>query len=497
MKILFVMHNQGFIPYYESVLRLLPERGHAIHLAFNQPFKPDEDPLAEMLATRTPGITYSLAPPRGDAWSALATAVRSAMDYLRYLHPRYKNAHKLRNRAAVWPLETLLAPARLPPLRTPAGIQLMTKCLKLIERAIPSSPRIEQFIAQHRPDVVLVTPLVETASKQVDYVKSAKALGIPTGLCVASWDNLTTKGLIRVEPDAVIVWNEIQRREAAELHGVPPHKVVVTGAQVFDEWFVRQPSTTRAEFCQQTGLAADRPFLLYLCSSPLIAGHEVPFVERWIQALRSSKDEAVRRVGILVRPHPQNARQWRGVDFSTFDNVAIWPRRASNRLDPTIKAGFFDSIFHSAAVVGINTSALIESAIIGRPALSILAPEYREVQTEMVQFHYLRSHSGGFLQVAECLEQHVEQVAEILRGRADHRDRARSFLASFVRPYGLDVPCTPILADAIEQVATRRVPAQRAPLWTYPLRWALLGPAALMNRAWMTVKDRVDNLAAG
>ena len=50
LKILFVMHNQGFVPYYESTLRLLAERGHSLHLAFNQPFQPDEYPLAEMVA---------------------------------------------------------------------------------------------------------------------------------------------------------------------------------------------------------------------------------------------------------------------------------------------------------------------------------------------------------------------------------------------------------------------------------------------------------------
>jgi hypothetical protein len=45
--------------------------------------------------------------------------------------------------------------------------------------------------------------------------------------------NLTNRGLIRVEPDRVLVWSDIQRKEATELHSVSSERVVVTG--VVDE----------------------------------------------------------------------------------------------------------------------------------------------------------------------------------------------------------------------------------------------------------------------
>ena len=79
-----------------------------------------------------------------------------------------------------------------------------------------------RYLRAQRPDAVLVTPVVEFASSQVEYVKSARKLGIPAGVAIASWDNLTGKGLIRVVPDRVFVWNETQAREAVEMHGIPP-----------------------------------------------------------------------------------------------------------------------------------------------------------------------------------------------------------------------------------------------------------------------------------
>src|SRR4029450_11684169 len=121
------------------------------------------------------------------------------------------------------------------------------------------------------PDVVLITPLVDLGSDQVEYVKAARAVGIRSALCVHSWDNLTNKGLIRVLPDRVYVWNEAQKREAVAMHRVRREGVGVTGAPLSARCSARRPSTPREEFCAKIGLSPDQPFFLYLCSSQFIA----------------------------------------------------------------------------------------------------------------------------------------------------------------------------------------------------------------------------------
>ena len=45
------------------------------------------------------------------------------------------------------------------------------------------------------------------------------------------------------------------------------------------------------------------------------------------------------------------------------------------------KADYFDSVAHADAVVGVNTSALIESAIVDRPALAFPAPSSARART--------------------------------------------------------------------------------------------------------------------
>ncbi len=160
----------------------------------------------------------------------------------------------------------------------------------MLERALPVRPEVAAVFDRWKPDVLLVTPLLYFGSRQVDYVRQAQRSGVPSVLGVGSWDHLTTKGLIHELPDRIVVWNELQRTEAAELHGARPEQVAVTGAQAYDHWFATRPSTTREEFCARVGLPAGRPYLLYLCSSPFIAPFEVDVVRRWVQAIRASAD---------------------------------------------------------------------------------------------------------------------------------------------------------------------------------------------------------------
>jgi len=299
---------------------------------------------------------------------------------------------------------------------------------------------------------VLVTPLIELGSPQTAIVRSAQASGIPVALCVASWDNLTNKGGIREELDLVAVWNEAQRREAVELHGVPPERVVATGANPYDHWFEWEPTRSREEFCASVGLPGDRPFVLHVGSSRFIAPHEVPFVTRWLQFLRSHADPSLRELGVLIRPHPQNATQWEDFDVSAFRAVAIHPRAGQDPVDRGSKSFFYDSIHHSAGVVGINTSALIESAIVGRTVYTLALPEVRRGQEGTLHFRHLVQAGGGVLEVADSLEQHA---AQLQRGLAvpDAINRNNAFLEEFVRPYGLDTPAAPRLIEAIEQMA--------------------------------------------
>jgi hypothetical protein len=281
VNILFIARHFTYFRNYDSVIASLAERGHTVHLAADRDEALGGRELADRLAERHPSVTVGVTPIREvGRYTRLARALRLGLDYLRYSDPRYDTMPKLRQRAYARTPAFVLALARLPFRGVTARL------LEYLEEAVPSHGGVEDFIRGHRPDLVLVTPLIELGSPQIDYLRAAQRLGVPSALCVWSWDHLSSKALIRVRPDHLIVWNEIQREEAARFHGFPPERVHVTGAQCFDRWFDRQPGQDRATFCRRAGLPDAGPFILYVCSA-LFRGSpsEARFVREWVAAL--------------------------------------------------------------------------------------------------------------------------------------------------------------------------------------------------------------------
>jgi hypothetical protein len=285
-KFLFVMLHSGFTFYYDSALRLLAERGHTITVAYERWV---ESKQLERLAADFPNLTHLRLPKRkGDEWLGFSATLRSFWDFTRYLEPRYRHAHYLRGRVEAVLDPALVRHARRWAMAGRPGLRALAGAARALDRATPLNPQVVEFVKAQAPDALLVTPLVNIGSTQVDYVRAAKQLGIRTGCGVASWDNLTNKGLMRIIPDRVFVWNEMQRVEAVELHGVPGDRVVVTGAQNFDHWFGWKPRSTRDEFCRRFGLDPAQPFFLFVGSTQSIAATEPDFVQRWIQEVRGS-----------------------------------------------------------------------------------------------------------------------------------------------------------------------------------------------------------------
>jgi len=506
VKILFIMRHPAAVRSLSSALRLLDERGHDVHLAFGG-FKPEAHKVLQRLADECRGLTFGSLPAHGSpgwarnrvGWNMLANRLRRDCDYLRYLEPRYANASALRARAADNADPAVRRVARVTRLAGPRVVRALQKTLELVESCLEPPPHVERFLSDFDPDVVVVTHLARD-SVQADYVRAAKRLGIHTAYPVFSWDNLSNKGLVHEVPELVLVWNELQADEAVELQSMPRDRVRVLGAWSYDHWFDWQPSRSRAEFCEAVGLRADRPIVLYVCSSTFVAPDEVAFVRRWIEALRG-QGGLLAEAGVLVRPHPRNAGPWAGVSLND-PQATVWPRLGEEPLEVASRQNYFDSIYHSAAVVGINTSAQIESAVVGRPVHTVLAEEFRETQQGTIHFQYLKADEFGHLHVGRAMEEHLEQLEESLRGRDDD-GRNERFLRRFVRPLGLDVAATPLYVEAIEELAARPAPARdRGPALASVVRLAVAPLATLASRRAATrsragrVSESADELRA-
>ncbi|HEY6886499.1 MAG TPA: hypothetical protein VI300_01930 [Solirubrobacter sp.] len=473
MKLLWILANPTYARNFEGALRQLAAHGHEIVLAVEAGGveEPGHPSLPARLAEEYPNVTVEHAPAaERDHWAALRRGVAHAIDALRFEEPAYAGTPYLRTRAVYrtpLPYRKLL----LPSLTEHAGRRrALRRTLRAVERAAPVSPATTAYLRAHKPDAMLVSPFVDFGAGQSRWIRSARAAGVRSCIAIYSWDALTVRGQIREAPDLMTVWNQTQIDDAATLHEVPRERVVATGAQAFDHWFKWSPSFTREAFCARVGLPADRPFVLYLASSGGYVKGEVTWVLEWIERLRASGHPELADAGVLVRPHPKTKDDWHAITRSGLDAVTVWPPLPGDGSTPIQlldysnasdqgKRELYDSIYHSAAVAGVNTSALIESAIVGRPVHTVLDPRWSYAQGETLHFRQLVRVAGGALEVGHDFDEHAAQLARSVASGGESNGRSRGFLEAFIRPQGLETEATGRFVSVIEEFAAGPAPA--------------------------------------
>ena len=333
LRILFVVRG-ATLHRFSLLIPALAERGHDVHIAFapNEDWKeagqtvlrPKVQELVDDLCSRHPQVTYSLAPQRdgSDGWRGVASAVRGIADLALTSNSRFAGTRgaRPRMRARTRVLEGLEQANGLEPfgkwLTVTVGRKLAAEpngrrsrwisgAATQLEDAIPTSVEVDRYVEERRPDVVLATGTYRHVSAEVEFLKSARRLGIPAGVVVASWDNLISKGPLKFVPDRVFVWNEFRRADAVD--AARDGRATACGRRAHTaSTMVRADAGRSAERALAERRARPGPAVhpLPLLQSPFIAPAEVEFVTSGSEALRAARRRAVRRLEVLVRPYP-------------------------------------------------------------------------------------------------------------------------------------------------------------------------------------------------
>jgi hypothetical protein len=493
VKVLFCAVHFGYFRNFESLIVALAERGDRVHLAADEPEALGGRELVERLSSRYPGVTFGFAPALdNEPWFRLARKLRIAADYVRFHEDAFvsfaKTRRTLKERVPTGIVRMMDAGAA----RSRVARRVLGAIMRAGERLMPISAASSAFIEAHDPDVVLAASVTAWRVPQIDHLRAARALGRRTGICVFSWDHLSGKALLRTVPDRIFLWNDTQKREAVEWHRMPADRIVVTGAQCYDQWFGREPSRDRASFCRAVGLDPEQPILLYVCSVMTPDPTESRFVLRWIEEVRRSADPRLRQAGILVRPHPERMAEWDGVSLERFGNAALYGR---NPTSPDAQADYFDSLFHSHAVIGLVTSAFLEAAIVGRPVHTLLLPEFEMYQEGVQHFRYLLEVEGGLLEVTRSFPQHLAELSAALARPRQRDERNVRFITAFVRPGGLDRAATPRFLAALEEMAGAAPPAADVPgLWHRAAQPLVATVAESAQQGWLrpVMRDAIE-----
>ncbi|MBI4698081.1 MAG: putative sugar O-methyltransferase [Nitrospirae bacterium] len=451
MKILFVGRSVYHFTYYESIIRHLHNNGNKVKLIFDKEWSKDQPDHALKRFLEETGVFCGWALRRNDKWRKYIFASRELLSFSNYVTREGQSEFYLRRwQKYLSPILRKMSENNL--IKRLFGSRLVQLLLINFEKLVPPCSEIVDFLKKKKPDVIVASPVNMRFSEELEYIKAAKSLGLPTVIHVLSWDNLTTKGLVHIAPSAILAWNKAHLNEAAQIHHIPESQIIITGSPFFDKWFDEgKHLTDREAFCNKTGLNSKLPFVTYLGSSKNIAGDEVPLLMSLIAALRESGNPMLRNIGVLVRPHPANAEIYENL---REDNVVLWPKQGSLPDSPEAVTDFLCSLKYAVASIGINTSGMIDSVILDTPCIALMTGEYSSTQTNTTHFNHLVKSSA--LYTASDVNELPELLLQLMGRNDPNKAHRLMFVKNFIRPYGSGVSAGEVAAAIIEMTGRKQ-----------------------------------------
>lgn len=179
-------------------------------------------------------------------------------------------------------------------------IRLFRSFLKLILPLCFDSKGLYSVFEKYTPDVVFATTIY--AANDIRFLLTAKKRGIPALGMIKSWDNLTSKDMMLVPPDRLIVHNNVVRDEAIHFHRFPEKNIDVIGVPQFDWYADTSFPLAREEFFERAGLDPNKALLTYSAMGTWLAPHEHDVIKMLAKLVR--ENAFVRESQLLVRLHP-------------------------------------------------------------------------------------------------------------------------------------------------------------------------------------------------
>ena len=448
-RVLFVIRAVEHFLYFRSIVEALSRRNHKVVVLFDKVWS--QKGLNDDSLIRLKGVTYAWAKRDKTAkWRRVVFYVLDILSLRRYFKiPGTSSFYRGR-----W--ESMMpSPVRLlfkiSPTRGFFMSDVFHPVLKFIADFAPVEEMVKGEIGKFDPDVVIASPVnLPSSSADLEYLRVAKKLAVPTVLPVFSWDNLTTKGVVHVKPDLLLVWNDMQAREAVRYHGIDKKTIRICGSPFFDPWFSYNPMSLNIDkFSGRMGLSASDPIILYLGSSVDTAGDETWIVTEIRKAL--DRDTGLSKIQIIVRPHPHNAKI-----FGKFKlpKVIVIPKDGSYPDTEAARKLYFECLYFSKLVVGVNTSGMIDAIIQKKPVVSFFDKEHTGTQTEAEHWGYLVKSEA--ISVAGSMESFLSLIKLIIRGGDKKASNRSNFVRRFIRPKGLAVSAGETAVIAVEQLVGSR-----------------------------------------
>jgi len=257
-------------------------------------------------------------------------------------------------------------------------VKFLNFFLKIILLFFKKNNKIQNQLIENKINFCIAMPGNHKDSIEIEYINIANRMGIKTAAITRSWDVLTTKSLFRFKPNIVYCWNNYHKLSLNKLHGI--HRVKKTGSLFFDKWY--------DEYCNPKNELSIKKLILYIGSSVKIVDDlEADIVIKIYNLIKKFNEENRENFEFIFRPHPANIKP---VNKLLDNNIKVKPLDGKNLPESEDDQREFINLIKSTFfTIGINTSAMLDSLILGTPTVAIQTKNKKIIQYQSSHFRHV------------------------------------------------------------------------------------------------------------
>lgn len=315
---------------------------------------------------------------------------------------------------------------------------LVRKFARYFDARLGIDDAVKQLFDEFNPAVVFSVHLF--GDDEAAILRAAKRLGVPSIGFINSWDKLTSRSIIRILPDYLIVPNKIVKTEAVCFHDIPPEKIFISGAPQFDIYRKLKP-TSREDFLKQAGLPITARFFVFCPMGKTFSDSDWQFmllIDSFLKRKLLPDD-----LFVLVR-FPPNDRVRLG-DSSKMDRFVFMipgvrfskTRGVDWDMNEADIQSLFDSIYWSELVVCPPSTISIDASILDKPVINLgfdFVPEksYRSILRFYGATHYRNIMGFGGISLAKDARDLLRLINHYLMNPQDNAEGRSKIVESQV-----------------------------------------------------------------
>lgn len=317
----------------------------------------------------------------------------------------------------------------------------LRRIIRWLDGFVAIDQEVAALLDRYKPDLVLAPDIVFPLDRI--FLRAAKRKGYYVVGLTRSWDNLTSKGVIQILPDKLILHTDRMRKQAVELVGMPAGDIVVTGPPDFDKYF-RPFEITKQDFCKKLGIPEGRRLILFAPFYDEYTGSAVIMINALLRAVKEGALPPTVHFIIRYRPATPEISDdlFEKSDHYTITKPCSLYFKVKNRAQAPTKDWEFspddaELLFHSIVFsdILINTfsTIAIDAAAVDRPVIGVrfdadptCPAKHSVLKIADAHDHYRELERTGGVRLAHDMNELIQAINHYLaHPESDREGRAR------------------------------------------------------------------------